>query len=117
MFRSRIVIGLAALAVFCAGCETTDLQEEPAAKEQKPKMSKAEKKRKALRDPISDMLKIERKESKPFLADSGELSDREKEAFAASWSSQHKESEELHQKVRRQHDKEKKGKTNWVFFD
>ncbi len=117
MSSSRIAIGLAALAFFCAGCETTDLSPEPAPKAQQPKMSKAEKRRKALRDPISDMLKIERKESKPFVAESGELSDREKEAFSASWSSQHKESEEIHQKVRRQHDKEKKKKTDWVFFD
>lgn len=117
MFKSRVALPLVALALFCAGCETTDLPKEPAQKEQKPKMSKAEKKRKALRDPISDMLKIERKESKPFIAESGDLSDREKEAFSASWSSQHKESEEIHRKVRSQHDKEKNKKSSWVFFD
>jgi len=117
MNKFHLSAAFAALMLFGVGCETTDKPKEPPVEEKKPQTTAAEKKRKAMREAISDMLKIERKERKTFLSDSEDLSSKEKKVFSESWSSQHREAEELHEKVRSRHEKEKKKSDSWVFFD
>ncbi|MCQ2378872.1 MAG: hypothetical protein MJ016_06645 [Victivallaceae bacterium] len=107
-------VSLLLAAFLFAGCESDDFQEPPRPAPRK--MSKAEKARKALRDPISDMLKIERKESKPVIGDSDVLSESEKKAFKESWSSQHGEAEALHGAVMEQHSRDKEKIDNRVFY-
>ena len=107
------------LTGFAGGCNSDGGTSEPEPLKREVKKSKAKsgrKKKKGTPDPIGDMLKIERKESKPLVTESDILSERERKAFEATWKEQFDESEDLHRRVMEKQIDNKKKQRDYVFF-
>ncbi len=113
------LVYLSALLLGCGmltGCKTEEATAAPEpVKEVKKSKARSGKKKNKIPDPIGDMLKIERKESKPLVTESELLSKREREVFEASWKNQHDSTESLHQRMRERQEENKKKQRDWVY--